>query len=240
MHFQRKGFTLVELAIVIVIIGLLVGGVLQGQELIRQAQIRKDVKRITEVNAAIHIFYSKYNFIPGDYPETLARNSLNTAGGNGDSKINWNNAPMESYFFWRHLVLAKMLNVIASNGAYTTTTGDRYARFDESKGRLNNIMYGITGDLYSTIPSIAVSNLGNIITFAAHDGTNNVYWAAFTAERTRSIDEKLDDGKPTTGKLRGSHALNLQSGDVTSCNDGTNYTNEESRNVCRMLYEFGL
>jgi prepilin-type N-terminal cleavage/methylation domain-containing protein len=63
---NNSGFTLVELAIVIVIIGLLVGGVLQGQELIKQAQIRSAMSAVQGYNAAINTFRAKYNEMPGD------------------------------------------------------------------------------------------------------------------------------------------------------------------------------
>ena len=63
---KKSGFTLVELAIVIVVIGLLVGGVLQGQELIKQANIRSQIAQFEDINRATFTFRAKYNALPGD------------------------------------------------------------------------------------------------------------------------------------------------------------------------------
>ncbi|MDX1949138.1 MAG: prepilin-type N-terminal cleavage/methylation domain-containing protein [Rickettsiales bacterium] len=69
---KMKGFTLIELAIVLVIVGLLVGGVLQGQELIKQSQIRSVVSQVQEMDTAINTFRAKYSQYPGDISNASA------------------------------------------------------------------------------------------------------------------------------------------------------------------------
>src|SRR3984885_3925644 len=65
-------FTLIELSIVLVIIGLIVGGVLVGQDLIKAAEIRATVSQIEKYNTAANTFQTKYNALPGDVPAAQA------------------------------------------------------------------------------------------------------------------------------------------------------------------------
>lgn len=84
---DEAGFTLVEIAIVMVIIGLLIGGVLKGQAMIQNAKVKRVVKQADELRAAVLTFYDKYGVFPGD--ESLAAIPPNGADneGNGDGQI---------------------------------------------------------------------------------------------------------------------------------------------------------
>ena len=73
MRQKQLGFTLVEIAIVLVIIGLLLGGVLKGQELINQAKIKNVINDINGVTAAVQAYQDRYRALPGDDPGAAGR-----------------------------------------------------------------------------------------------------------------------------------------------------------------------
>src|SRR6476659_3166684 len=70
---QQRGFTLVEIAIVLVIIGLLLGGILKGQEMITQAKIKNSIADFSGISAAYHGYQDRYRAIPGDDPNAATR-----------------------------------------------------------------------------------------------------------------------------------------------------------------------
>src|ERR1700735_2843794 len=83
----KSGFTLIELSIVLVIIGLIVGGILTGQSLIDAAAQREQIAQIEKYNTAVRTFQGKYGYLPGDIPNPYASNfgfqsrGANTAEG---------------------------------------------------------------------------------------------------------------------------------------------------------------
>jgi prepilin-type N-terminal cleavage/methylation domain-containing protein len=90
----KKGFTLVELSIVLVIIGLLIGGILVAQSMIKSAQINAFVRQLQQYDSAVTNFKTKYNNLPGDSPyfPTNGCNDAVTYGSQGDGKITDANA----------------------------------------------------------------------------------------------------------------------------------------------------
>lgn len=131
---RTHGFTLIELSIVIVIIGLVIGGVLVGRDLIKAAEIRAQISQIEEFKTAVNTFKVKYGYLPGDMPPSQASqlgfftftgvkagqgciNGANGAAfGNNDGIINtWN----EVNPFWSHLSDSKLIK-----GSYGGTAGN--------------------------------------------------------------------------------------------------------------------
>ncbi|MDA8138047.1 MAG: prepilin-type N-terminal cleavage/methylation domain-containing protein [Desulfobacteraceae bacterium] len=109
---DQAGFTLVEIAIVMVIIGLLIGGVLKGQAMIENAKVKRVVKQADELRAAVMTFYDKYGVYPGD--NNLANVPPGSNGtGNGNGQI----AGAEVFRAFLELSLAELIS-----GTYDGTT----------------------------------------------------------------------------------------------------------------------
>jgi prepilin-type N-terminal cleavage/methylation domain-containing protein len=122
MKRQQSGFTLVEIAIVLVIIGLLLGGILKGQEMITQAKIKNVVSDFNGIASALYGYQDRYRALPGDDSNAVARWTL-TAGacsgtaGNGVIEGVYNSpfgTPTEANCFWQHLRYA---GFVAGQGA---------------------------------------------------------------------------------------------------------------------------
>jgi prepilin-type N-terminal cleavage/methylation domain-containing protein len=135
MKNRQQGFTLVEIAIVLVIIGLLLGGILKGQEMITQAKIKNVVADFSGVSAAYHGYQDRYRAIPGDDPNAATRwasmtNPAPVAGdGNGIVAGTYNNAgatcvtTVESCSWWDHLRKAGFVSGNGPTQPFNALTG---------------------------------------------------------------------------------------------------------------------
>ena len=145
-HDLSSGFTLIELSIVLVIIGLIVGGVLVAQDLIKAAETRSQLAQLEKYSTAINSFRNKYGYLPGDIPEPYAsRFSFQPRGtnpgegdGNGFIKGYTNfcgamgiSTLGEGILFWSDLSSA---NLIAES--FTTATYNSVPYATSGNGRV--------------------------------------------------------------------------------------------------------
>ena len=103
---QQVGFTLVEIAIVLVIIGLLLTGVMKGQEIITNAKAKNIENSFKQVSAAIYTYQDRYFALPGDDKKaTRFGESVKTGNRNGkiEGKFDSNTQSKESNLIWLHL-----------------------------------------------------------------------------------------------------------------------------------------
>jgi len=165
MKKHQSGFTLIEIAIVLVIIGLLLGGVLKGQEMITNSKIKRVTNDYNGIAAAIYSYLDRYNAFPGDDPNAATRWAGATVSGNGNGVISggcFGGAGGESRQLWDHL---RQSGLVAGTGINfpTNAFGGRIG--------VENTLYGITG------PVICMENLegkvGEIIDRQLDDGDGN-------------------------------------------------------------------
>lgn len=193
----QSGFTLVELSIVLVIIGLIIGGVLTGQALIQAAKVRAQLTQIEQLDTAMNAFRSKFDCLPGD---CLASSGVVGASGNGDGLVNYSatwSETLESARVWQQMAAQ---NMIAGN--YTPGPNFTPAQLGEAKlGTGGRILIGssATGETANT-------NFYVLATFASNLNTG----VLIPADAARSIDSKRDDGLPATGSTRGITTANAE------------------------------
>src|SRR6202795_3315954 len=141
MKRTHKGFTLVEIAIVLVIIGLLLGGILKGQEMITQAKIKNVIADFSGISAAYHGYVDRYKKIPGDDPCAGTTNSAVTVGncgttvgrwvgashgdGNGQVAGKYNSviAADDSRLWWDHLRRAGFVSGVGDQQPFNALSG---------------------------------------------------------------------------------------------------------------------
>jgi prepilin-type N-terminal cleavage/methylation domain-containing protein len=230
MRKYQSGFTLVEIAIVLVIIGLLLGGVLKGQELINSAKVKNMANDFRNISTFVYAYQDKFRAMPGDDPAASSHVNGGTSatthgtgaatGAVGDSRINgaWNTATgtEESFLFWQHVRLAGL-----ATGTSNTGAADYLPRNAEG-GRI-----GVTSDPVATHANANFP--GGFFVCSVMQG-----------RFARQLDATIDDGNTTTGMMRvigegeiASTAAAPVAGppatfggiqNLTPANDGTTYT----------------
>jgi prepilin-type N-terminal cleavage/methylation domain-containing protein len=220
---KQKGFTLVEIAIVLVIVGLLIGGVLKGQEMITNAKLKRIESDNAGIAAAMFSYQDRYLQLPGDDGDAGARFDFYIAGvgplanGDGDGVIGggndwdtvvpittpWTNGGVgeETSKFFAHLRAASL---IPGGGA-------------DDVARLNNAYGGLIG-----IQNGSLDISATVTIFGQIEGTI-----------ARILETRLDDGAPQTGRMQSNLiAGNMNAGTVTGL---TTYTEADRYNIAFRL-----
>lgn len=220
--FQR-GFTFTELAISMVIIGLLIVSILAGQNLIRASKIRAIANETANFQTAYNTFFQTYGGIPGDIVDITVQISNTGAwyNGTGEGDIIWaegvNNCKdtaavalncSEGAQAWRHLFIAGLITGPYS-GTVTSDFADIGVNVPASK-------YGIGGYSFDYTATADVN--GNSISNHLQLGTESVGTSTkgimLSPINARDVDTKIDDGMPNTGKVLSSGLANCQSGAI--------------------------
>lgn len=209
MQRKNAGFTLIEIAIVLVIIGLLLGGVLKGQELINSAKVKNLANDFKNVPVFILSYQDKFRSLPGDDKDAVTHLGTGTALGNGNAVIEgiWLPTALtdETLSFWQHVRSAKL--VAGVTALPTATTGI-------SSFLPTNALGGTVGIQAGSTPSITGLKGGNVLCSSGILG-----------KFVTQLDTLLDDGNSTTGSMMASKTT--VSGTVAVAADAVT-TNDEN------------
>ncbi|MGB0129609.1 MAG: prepilin-type N-terminal cleavage/methylation domain-containing protein [Rhodocyclaceae bacterium] len=220
MTGKQAGFTLVEIAIVLVIIGLLLGGVLKGQELINSAKVKNFANDFRTIPLFIYGYQDKFRALPGDDPNVanhVTGGTLATTGGtpgNGVIEGNWNSTTHteESVLFWQHVRLA---NLAAGPTDFADDTKAAASVPTNADG-------GRIG-----IESISSHYIQNADGATFLGGTYLVCSGGIQGKFAKQLDTTMDDGKTDAGSMRvvaTGHTRGNQALANAAVDDGTNYS----------------
>lgn len=249
LHQKEQGFTLVELAIVLVIIGLIVSSVLVGQDLIRSAELRATTKQYQEFQVAVNTFINKFGQIPGDANgATFGLDSTSTGGaGLGDQNgvitsvgsptaVTTHNGEIAN--FWRHLT-AGITGYIP--GTYDGHEGAAAINRNDVVGenlplmKLGTRGWGVYGESGVNYFVTGVSGDDGVIATDAYTIAE-----VFVPVDAFNIDDKIDDGDAESGNVL---SLDGATGDPTDtpagadCQASGTYDFAETAAVCSLQFE---
>ena len=182
---KQTGFTLIEIAIVLVIIGLLLGGVLKGQELITSARVRNIITQQDGIKAAFYGFQDRYRAMPGDYAQAMANITGAGANGDGDGQIEIAGAitAREDILVWDHLSHAGFLTGSFVFNAVPSPATSPINPYNAVLQLVHDVVYF---DAAAPSPSRLNLKTGNQV----------------PVEILAEIDRKIDDGNAQRGVFR--------------------------------------
>lgn len=231
MRSKQSGFTLVEIAIVLVIIGLLLGGVLKGQELINSAKVKNMINDFRTVSSLVYSYQDRFKAFPGDQSQAQLDSAFGSGNGTqctltanlcvpGNARLDgdWNATAIpvaqvatalthETFVFWQHVRLANL-----ATGA-TATNDPNFAPRNADGGPI-----GVESGLDST---------GAAAPFiAGMRGSFYVCSGGILGRYVRQIDTTMDDGNTAGGNVRAVAANAVRGAtaiDTSLINEGQQY-----------------
>lgn len=244
---MRRAFSLVELSIVLVILGLLVGGILAGQSLIHASEIRSIITEADRYKTAAHSFRDKYQALPGDMSNATAfwgiqtpcnytnpASDARTCNGNGDGLVT--NLSNEAFSFWHHLENAGLIQGKYSGVSVTATP--------YTMSTANSPVSKYPGGLWYTTDWGYKTGQSTIFR-GRYDHTLQLSLGSSSGEATMpilspldmwNIDTKIDDGRPGEGKFVTRHWDDCTDATVSTGNTTANYLLDLSTVLCAAIF----
>lgn len=227
-----KGFTLVELSIVLVIIGLLIGGILVSQSMINTTKIQKITRQLSQYDIAVVNFKTKFAQLPGD-------STLFTPPGNNDKLVNqYNSGGWKYEYSWAWAHLSQGVDIKNSAGTSYTSWNPLSDPVTETNAPRLDIRQNLTDP-----PALIIfdRDLGVANYFWYWEAPSGVFLNPpardpLLAVDVAALDAKLDDGLPAGGKVLG---VTLGSGTPSQCNVSGQYNTSNTGYICSLYVQFG-
>ena len=214
---SQKGFTLIEMSIVLVIIGLIIGGILKGQEVIESSRSKNVLSEVERIRAATNTFFDRYKALPGDFSLAagaagvgrITTDTTNVSNGNGDGvvgpvaaanteegiiDVDAGTSGNENVAFFAQMAAAKLIGGVTPGLASTTFGEGGGSPAAAFPGTGYTLAYGNYADDASTALQAHWLRL--------HKGTPTATAAGLMPKQIQAIDVRIDDGIPASGAVR--------------------------------------
>jgi len=232
---SQKGVSLVELSVVLVIIGLIIGAVAAGVTIRKSAELRSIITQVEQFRVATSGFDDKYDDLPGDmndahnYWGSDCDATASNCNGDADGDVEMGSgADNESFRFWQHLNLAGFIE-----GEYTGTgSGDDHIPYENCPATNR------TGGGYHARTHTSDSNTiaqGTNVSVGGFSGNTWPNGKLLTPTEANYIDTKTDDGDPDDGKTHGRNSS--AGGCITGTDPDRTYVRTEQDNRCVMFFD---
>ncbi len=253
---KKSAFSLIELSIVLIIIGLLIAGVTGGASLIKSSELRSVMGEARAYATAVNGFYTQFNYLPGDYGVVVGASAVGDADGKIEDYLSASIS--ESHNAWMQMKAAAVLDgnsvsapayapAAESSGVTVPASKVKAAvwDFDYRSNEAAPFTNEISQNVVALISSTATIPTASGVTIV--NGANKAALAVLMATDALSIDAKIDDSVAGTGKVRGLNigisttpsSLSANTNDVTICYYSTSFTYNTSDTVksCGLTYQ---
>jgi hypothetical protein len=216
-----EAFGLVEIAIALIIIGILASLGMKGYKLIESAKTQALYQQIEDVRIATHMFKEKYHALPGDIADAQSSIHSDCLNGNGNGLIEGRNADSQSEAaqFWTHLILAELMNGIESSQPGHPLIPSKHLL----SGKVDGFLTLQQNYLNDTGPWICLSHV---------DSSGGIK-PCLTPKQASHIDRTFDDGDPVSGGIRASG----EGESAGECTRSNHYNLENKTQACVVYFK---
>ena len=249
----QRGFSLVEMTIVLVIIGLILGGILFGKSLLTASRLQTVVTDADNYITITGNFKQAYLALPGDMQNATDQWGTDSAGcpsgggatgtcnGDGNGKIGGSSGEYGEVFrFWQQLYLANMYSKKLTGLAANVSSYDGIANSNVPGGSIPGSLYFVfyPGSIPGNSTDMIAGNYGNSLLFGGPlSGTIGIGVAGvITPEQAATIDAKIDDGLPASGKLRGPKYTSTIAPNCTANTSPISWNTTNTQPGCSLIF----